>query len=188
MPPDLRIRSLKAADAERVQQFVRRLSARARTERYFAPIRELSARQLERLTRPADPVDLALAAFAGEELIAVAECAAGEFAVVVADAWQGLGVGETLVLALLAHAEDKSLPSLHGVVRARNRPMLRLAGRLGFRISRDADPELVRVELGPWQETRIPSCTTSAAWTGWWIRKRPASAAAWIRRKRAGSA
>jgi acetyltransferase len=146
MPPDLRIRRLKPADAARVQAFVRRLSAHARVERYFAPIRELSPRQLERITRAGDPRDIALAVLAGEDLVALAECAAGEFAVVVADAWQGLGVGEALVLALLAHAGEQGLPVLHGLVRERNRPMLRLARRCGFGIAREQEPGLVRVE------------------------------------------
>jgi acetyltransferase len=146
MLPDLSVRRLQPADAGRVQEFVRRLSAWTRTERYFAPIRELNARQLERVTRPADSRDLALAAFAGEQLVALAECAGGEFALVVADGWQGLGLGEALLERLLAHAEESGLRSLHGLVRERNRPMLRLAGRLGFRIARDEDPGLMRVE------------------------------------------
>jgi acetyltransferase len=146
MPPDLRLRRLELADADRVQHFVRALSAQTRVQRYFAPIRELSARQLDRVTSPRDPRDVALAAFAGGELIALAECAGGEFAVVVADAWQGLGIGEALMLRLLEHARERRLPALHGLVRGGNRAMLRLAARLGFRSARDADPGFVRVE------------------------------------------
>src|SRR5687768_8484489 len=132
MPPDIRLRPLGPADAARVQDFVRRLSARTRRERYFAPIRELSERQLARVTRASHAGDVALAAFAADDLVGLAECSGGEFAVVVADAWQGLGLGEALMLALVAHAHEERLPSLHGLVRAGNRAMLRLAGRLGF--------------------------------------------------------
>jgi acetyltransferase len=146
MRPELRIRRLRPADADRVQAFVRGLSAHARAERYFAPIRELSPRQLARVTRAGDPRDVALAVLAGEALIALAECADGEFAVVVSDAWQGLGIGEALLLGLVAHAEEQRLPALHGLVRARNRAMLRLAGRLGFRIAGRPEPGLLRVE------------------------------------------
>jgi acetyltransferase len=146
MPPDLRLHRLAPADADRVQAFVRRLSAHTRAERYFAPIRELSARQLERVTCNADPRDAALAVLAGDELVAMAECGGGEFAVVVADAWQGLGIGEALMLRLLAHAEDRRLTSLYGLVRERNRPMLRLARRLGFRAAAEVEPGLIRLE------------------------------------------
>jgi acetyltransferase len=148
MPPDLTVRTLGPADAGAVQEFVRRLSAWARTERYFAPIRELNARQLERVTRPGDPRDVALGAFAGADLVALGECASGEFGLVVADGWQGLGVGEALLERLLAHANASRLPALHGVVRERNRPMLRLARRLGFRASPADDPGFMRVEFG----------------------------------------
>jgi acetyltransferase len=132
---------MRPEDAARIQAFVRRLSAHARAERYFAPIRELSARQLERMTR-----EFTLAVIAGEDIVALGECSQGEFAVVVADAWQGLGIGEALLLAILAHAGDQDLPSVHGVVRERNRPMLRLARRLGFRVTGEPEPGLVRVE------------------------------------------
>ncbi len=148
MPPDIRVRALKPADAARVQDFVRGLSAHTRRERYFAPIRELSARQLERVTRPGRAADVALAAFAGDELVALAECSNGEFAIVVADAWQGLGLGEGLLVGVLGHAREQRLLSLHGLVRAGNRAMLRLAGRLGFRAARDEDPEFMRVAIG----------------------------------------
>lgn len=142
------MRRLGPADAGAVQDFVRRLSARTRTERYFAPIRELNLRQLERITRPGGPRDVALGAFAGEQLVALGECAGGEFALVVADGWQGLGLGEALLERLLAHAEHHRLPALHGLVRERNRPMLRLARRLGFRAAPAEDPGFMRIEFG----------------------------------------
>lgn len=145
MPPEIRV--LHPGDAAHVQEFVRRLSAHSRRERYFAPIRELTPRQLERVMLLRDPRDLALAAFHGERIVAVAECVAGEFGIVVADEWQGSGLGQELVQRLLSHARDSGLPSLHGLVRAGNRPMLRLARRLGFSAARDEDPALVRVEL-----------------------------------------
>ena len=146
MPPDLALRRVERADAPAVQRFVQRLSAQARTERYFAPIRELNARQLERITRPVDPRDVSLAVLAGGEIVALGECYGGEFAVVVADAWQGLGLGAMLLRALLAHAGEKRLPSLHGLVRERNRAMLRLVRGMGFGIVRDEDPGFMRVE------------------------------------------
>jgi acetyltransferase len=147
MPPDLRIRPLHAADAERVQDFVRRLSPQSRRERYFSAIRELTPRQLERTTQPHDPRDLSLGAFHADALIGVAEYAAGEFGVAVADEWQGSGLGRELLRRLVAHAEHQSAPALHGLVNAGNRAMLRLAASFGFRSARDADPDLVRVEL-----------------------------------------
>lgn len=147
MRPDVLIRALGPQDAARVQDFVRGLSPRSRRERYFSAIRELTPRQLERIMRVLDPRDVSLAAFEGAALIGLAECARGEIAVVVADAWQGAGLGRELMQRLLEHARRTSLPVLHGLVRGGNRTMLRLAASFGFRAARDADPELVHVEL-----------------------------------------
>jgi acetyltransferase len=146
MRRDRAIRTLGPQDAARVQDFVRGLTPRSRRERYFSAIRELPPRELARMLRPA-PGDLSLAAFDGETLIAIAECSHGEFAVVVADAWQGSGVGHRLMERLLEEARRQRLPALHGLVSKGNRAMLRLAASFGFRPARDADPELIHMEL-----------------------------------------
>lgn len=148
MPPELRIRRLVPTDAAQVQDFVRALSARTRAERWFSPIRELTPSQLARVTVPRGADDVSLGAFSGGRLIAVAECSGGEFAVVVGDDWQGSGLGQALLERLVAHAEQRGLASLFGVVRAGNRAMLRLARRLGFDVARDEDPDLMRVQRG----------------------------------------
>jgi len=143
VPPELAIRALGAHDAARVQDFVRGLSAQSRRERYFSAINELSPAQLERTLAP----DVSLAAFDGAWMVAIAECSRGEFALVVADAWQGSGLGRELMRRLLEHARGRGVPTLHGIVRRGNRAMLRLGRSLGFRAARDPDPDLVRMEL-----------------------------------------
>ena len=146
MPPEFAIRALGAHDAVRVQHFVRGLSAQSRRERYFSAINELSPAQLERTLRPAAP-DVSLAAFDGARLVAIAECSRGEFALVVADAWQGSGLGRELMRHLLEHARARGVATLHGIVRRSNRAMLCLGRSLGFRAARDPDPDLVQMEL-----------------------------------------
>lgn len=147
MRPELIFRPLAPSDAARVQRFVGELSPRSRRERYFSAIRELTPRQLERTLRTAQGGGVSLAAVQGDALIALAECAEGEFALVVADEWQGLGLGRALMERLIRHARVARLPGLHGVVRAGNRAMLRLASSFGFRAAPDEDPDLLRVEL-----------------------------------------
>ena len=147
MPPEISIRKVTAEDATLVQQFVRGLSPRSRRERYFSAISELAPRELERTTHPANPSDASLAAFDGRGLVALAECAGGEIALVVTDALQGLGLGHELMQRLLDHARRARLPGLHGLVRVGNRAMLHLAASFGFRPEPSGDPDLVRVEL-----------------------------------------
>jgi acetyltransferase len=147
VPPELVIRALTGGDAILVQEFVRGLSPRSRYERYFSAIRELTPWQLERTTRTSSPSDASLAAFDGRDLVALAECAGGEIALVVADSLQGLGLGHELLQRLLDHARRARLPGLHGLVRVGNRAMLHLAVSFGFRARPSGDPDLVRMEL-----------------------------------------
>lgn len=141
------IRRLTADDADAVQAFVRALSPRSRRERYFSAITELTPKQLARTLRPAGRDDVSIAAFHGAEMVALAECAGGEIAVVVADPWQGSGIGRALLEKLVAHARQSRLSELHGVTYDGNRAMLRLAASLGFRATRDDDPELIAMDL-----------------------------------------
>jgi len=147
MRPELVIRRVTAHDADLVQAFVRGLSPRARRERYFSAISELPPQELERTTRRFNPGDASLAAFDRGALVALAECAGGEIALVVADPLQGFGVGRELMQRLLDHARRASLPVLHGLVRDGNRAMLHLAASFGFRARPSGDPDLVRMEL-----------------------------------------
>ena len=145
----LELRALQPADAARVQEFVRGLSPRSRLERFFTPLNELSPAQLFRIT---SGQGLSLAAVVGNErIIGLAEYfrvrrGEVEFAVVVADDWQGQGLGEQLLRALLEHASRAGVERVGGVTRIGNRPMRALARKLGFGITRDEDPELLRME------------------------------------------
>jgi len=148
------VRAVRAADAPLVQQFVRELSPQSRRNRFFGPVSELSPAQLERMTRFDGTTGLGLVAVAGGDaprIVAIAQHAVcdppfAELAVVVADDWQRQGLGERLVLLLLAHAARTGIAAVQGVVMGANRPMLALASKLGFGFEDDADPELVRIE------------------------------------------
>ncbi|HYX64787.1 MAG TPA: GNAT family N-acetyltransferase [Burkholderiales bacterium] len=143
------LRRVRAGDAERVQQFVRALSARSRLERFLAPVSELSVRQLERIT---SGTGLCLAVFDERgRIVALAEYACAdatgaELAIAVADAWQGRGLGRRLLARLVRHAARAGVARLEGVTRVGNAAMQRLASELGFRLRRDADPRLMRFE------------------------------------------
>ncbi len=152
MDSRLAIRELRPADAPLVQEFVRRLSLESRRMRFFSPISELTPRQLERVTSGNGPDDLNLGAFdaagriVGLAQYAVEDDASAEFGVVVDDALQRSGLGTRLIVRLLESARERGLVALSGVVLGDNWPMLSLAAKLGFELSEDADPTLLRVE------------------------------------------
>lgn len=159
------IRPVQPADAALVQQFVRGLSPLARRRRFFGASAELSPAQLERMTRLDPPRALGLAAIeagaTAARMVGIAQYAlsgpaSAEVAVVVADDWQRRGLGESLLVALLAHAARGGVASAHGLVLAENLPMLMLAVKLGFSVADDADPRMLHIEkqLAPWLDAR----------------------------------
>lgn len=64
-----------------------------------------------------------------------------EFAVVVADAWQGRGLGAALLERLVAVGRAEKLTRITGIMLAENGAMRRLCGRLGFSIRHGGAPE-----------------------------------------------
>jgi acetyltransferase len=86
----------------------------------------------------------------GETLIGVARYVlernneAAEFAIVVADAWHGRGIGSRLLAKLIDVARRRGVRRLYGDILAQNRPMLELARKLGFDLGRHEDPTLTR--------------------------------------------
>lgn len=151
------------ADAARVQRFVRGLSDRSRRRRFFAPVRELSADLLASVARAAGPRERNVAAVAGGEIVALAQCIAvtrreAEFALAVDDAWQGLGLGTRLLRTLCDHAREAGFETLAGDVLADNWPMLACAVALGFEAIEGGEPDIATVvrRLEPSAAAAVP--------------------------------
>ena len=147
------LRAARSEDVSAVQQFVRGLSERSRRNRFFAPVRELSPDQLDRVTRSRPPGELALVGETtegdGSRIVAMAQYAVcelldAEFAVVVDDAWQRQGLGIQLLVVLAEHAARAGLEALEGFVLHDNWPMLALLARLDCELITDRDPYVIR--------------------------------------------
>jgi GNAT superfamily N-acetyltransferase len=150
------IRPVLPQDAELMQDFVRGLSAESRRNRFFRTLHELPAALLDRFTSIDYHDHLALLASVladGEEVVigearyVVSEPGVAEFAVAVADGWQGRGIGRYLLARLECRARAEGITQLFGEVLPSNRPMHRLARSLGLALVRRGDGEgLWRVE------------------------------------------
>ena len=141
------IRAVRRDDDERLREFDAGLSLRSRQLRYVGskpPMTEDWARHLVALDFD---LRFALVATAGrgtEEKI-VADCrllsdarVQGELAIVVADDYQGVGLGRLLIELTLRVAGDRGLPGVFADVRYDNRPMALLLRSEGFeRTGRD---------------------------------------------------
>jgi len=152
------IRPIRPSDLELERRFVRGLSLRTRYLRLLSG-RELLPGELERWIDIDPTREIAIIAVTrdggAEQQVGVARCALDadasprwDFAIVVADAWQGIGLGERLLACLIERAEAAGIACLSSVTLAENHRMLALARRLGFHAQREAgDATLMRVEL-----------------------------------------
>ena len=148
------IRPIRPEDAEMEQQFVRKLSDRSRYFRFMNSVRELSPAMLMRFTQIDYDREMAFVAVrgeqGGEEEIAVARYVTNpdgkscEFALVVADAWQGKGLGRRMMETIIEVARSRGLEVMIGHVLAANQPMLSLCAKLGFALSDHPEETAVR--------------------------------------------
>lgn len=133
------IRPALPQDAELQQAFFAGLSHDARYHRFMSPIRELSPALLATLTRVDQRNHVALFAEAGGTVIGEARYVrdgddAAEFAVAVADAWQGRGLGRRLLARLEQDAAAAGVRRLVGDTLRGNAGMIRLARRAGYAV------------------------------------------------------
>jgi acetyltransferase len=138
---EYRIRPVHHNDVDRERQFIDGLSERTRYERTMGLRRAPSPERIEELVHVDYQGRMAFVATLGtaraERFIGIAryigETGGGcEFAVVVADEWQGRGIGSALMSTLIGYARAHSIPALDGVIRATNSRMVALARRMGM--------------------------------------------------------
>ncbi len=133
--------------------FVRGLSPETRQNRLLGGARAITREYMEQLTRVDYRRDMALAAtvmFDGKEtLIGVAryvrdkEGEAAEFAIVLADAWQGRGIGRRMMEKLIKTARERGVTTMYGDILSTNIHMFALLRRLGFSLGRNPDDATV---------------------------------------------
>jgi acetyltransferase len=149
------IRPMDIDDLAMEIDFLERLTMETRHKRFLGPAIQ-PATSLGSTARPmADQLALAASITwsGGEEILGIA-CYAGDipgeadFAMVIADAWQGCGIGRKLLSHLRDCAHLRGIKRLSGDVLADNRPMLSLSSSLGFEICAHPDGALLRRVTG----------------------------------------
>ncbi len=148
----VKMRPIRPEDAALELAFFRALSERSRYHRFMQHLPDLPPKMLARFTQLDYDRELALVALHPDrsEFIAVGRYApnadgrTAEFALTVADDWQGKGLGSALLERLCRAAREAGYQALYGYVLADNADMLQLAERLGFReVSRDGTEVVV---------------------------------------------
>lgn len=145
---EILIRPIRPEDAAMEQAFVRGLSEDSRYNRFMAQLRELTPRKLEYLTAIDYDRHMAFIATVQQEgreveigvarYVVMPSGDSCEFAITVADAWQGSGVAGLLMLELMRVARGRGLKTMIGYVLASNHRMLKFCRQLGFEFQRQA--------------------------------------------------
>jgi acetyltransferase len=151
------VRPIRPEDAAIEQAFVRGLSERTRYFRFMQAVHELTPEMLVRFTQIDYDREMAFIAVVEEEpgqerQVAVVRYTMNpdqrscEFALVVADVWQGLGIGTHMMQSLMQVARGRGLRLMEGEVLSDNSNMLALMRRLNFTIrTRPGDDGVVWV-------------------------------------------
>ncbi|MDR6215646.1 bifunctional acetate--CoA ligase family protein/GNAT family N-acetyltransferase [Paracidovorax wautersii] len=147
------VRPVRPDDAHMLQRLVRELSPESRYFRFISQIAELPASMLARFTLIDYDREMALVAVHRERtvgpdgetretdrIVGVSRYVTNpdqtscEFALVVADDFNGRGMGSRLMMSIMDVARDRGLTEIDGLVLAANPSMLKLMRRLGFEV------------------------------------------------------
>jgi len=149
------IRTMRPVDEAEILQAFDRLSADARYMRFMRVVREPNLAQFRKILASFPERGLGIVASVpaadGIDIVGTAILVLGsdpstcEFAITIAADYGGAGLGRTLMTALIDAAKRRGLEEVDGFVLAANKPMLRLAARVGFSVSPDPDDPSVRI-------------------------------------------
>jgi GNAT superfamily N-acetyltransferase len=164
--PDIRLvlRPARSSDGDALQTYIRGLSPQSRYNRLLAAANELAAPELARALgangRDALTLLLTLTLHDRETVVGEARVAlsctegAGEFSMSIADAWQHVGVGSTLLKEIERKAAAAGIKLLFGDTLRTNETMIGLARARGFGLGPGFEPRLVRIRK--WLEEADP--------------------------------
>ena len=141
------IRPVRPDDEETYRAFFTGVPAEDLRLRFFAPVHDFSHAFLARLTQVDYARVYAVAAFDGEQgpmiggirLVPDAERVSGEYAILIASALKGKGLGYALMRRMIDMAKAIGLERVEGYVLSENEAMLGVARSLGF--TTRPDPE-----------------------------------------------
>ncbi len=154
------IRPIRPEDEPLVVAFHGRLSERTVRQRYLAPLRLDERTKHERMVRVcfADydrdlPLVVERRDAGASSIIAIGRLGRtpgrqeAEFALLVADEWQGKGLGLELLRRLVDIGRAEGVLRITGDILTENEPMQALCEKLGFRIERDPGRDVVTAVL-----------------------------------------
>ncbi len=145
---DVLLRPVRPEDESMVREMLDSLSEETLRVRYFT-VREIDHDLLIRSCNIDYDREVAIIAeikhtggkkmVGGARLIREPGSARGQFAILVHDDYQGMGLGAKLIDTLIGIAHDKRLEEMYGLVLTENQRMLALAAKFGFELKREPE-------------------------------------------------
>lgn len=159
LPQGLRIRTITPEDADALRAFHRTLSPETVYRRFFAPHPELSEKEARRFCELDPETQMALVAEIDGQMIAIGrynrytQSDVAEVAFVVADRYQGQGVGSILLARLTALAWQRGIHVLVADTLFSNRAMIEVFQRSPWlklvKVGSNADVTHLVMEITP---------------------------------------
>ena len=149
------LRPIKAEDEGRFDGLLKSLSAESVRFRFFEVFKEMPHERLARYCNLDYDRQIAIVAelqqsngqiIGAGRVIAEPNGKSGEFAVLVCDSWQSLGLGSMLMDHLVSVAKDMRLERIFAHVLSNNYKMIRLSMKKGFKME-TLDAETVKASL-----------------------------------------
>lgn len=147
-----RVRPIRPDDADGLRRFHAGQSEESIYLRFFAPIRELSDRDVERFTHIDYHERVALVVTLREEIIGIGRYdvvspGSAEVAFNISDHHQGRGIGSVLLEHLAAIAQELGVGRFVAEVLPQNRKMLAVFSEAGYEVSRHIEDGIVSVSF-----------------------------------------
>src|SRR6476661_6714912 len=146
------IRPIAPDDADGIRQFHSLQSAESIYLRFFAPLRELSERDIYRFTHVDYRDRVALVATLDGEIIGIGrydriDPGSAEVAFNISDHYQGKGIGSVMLEHLAAIAQELGITRFTAEVLPQNRKMLQVFREAGYEVSHHVEDGVVEVSF-----------------------------------------
>jgi acetyltransferase len=149
------LRPIRAEDEGRFNELIKSLSAESMRFRFFEMFKEMPHERLTRYCNLDYDRQIAIVAelqnstgqiIGAGRVIAEPDGKRGEFAILVCDPWQGLGLGSLLMDHIISVAKDMRLERIFAHVLSNNYKMIRLSEKKGFKME-TMDEETIKASL-----------------------------------------
>lgn len=147
------VRPITPEDADGIRRFHSAQSAESIYLRFFAPIKELSDRDVHRFTHVDHTTRVALVVVVGNDIVGIGrfdtldDPKVAEVAFNISDAYQGKGVGSVLLEHLAAIAQEQGVMRFVADVLPQNRKMMKVFTDAGYEVAHHFDDGVIAVEF-----------------------------------------